>query len=176
MKKTISIIFIIFLLMPAFLLITPFNNALAVQPDEILSDSKLEKRAREISKGLRCLVCQNQSIDDSNADLAKDLRIIVRERLLVGDSDKQVEEYLIDRYGNYVLLEPPVNSQTMILWLGPLIILSFGMVAVAIWYRGIKKTNNKNSDDRNEDDNKNDINIVKLNADEQLRLDTILKE
>ena len=176
MKKSINIIFAIFLLMPSFILIAPFNSALAVQPDEILSDPKLEKRAREISKGLRCLVCQNQSIDDSNADLAKDLRLIVRERLVAGDSDKQVEEYLIDRYGNYVLLEPPVNSQTMILWLGPLIILLFGMVAVAIWYRGIKKLHNKKPDGGNQNNDKNDINIAKLNADEQSRLDAILKE
>ncbi len=169
MKKNITIIFAVFLLIPSFLLIAPFNNAFAVQPDEILSDPKQEKRAREISKGLRCLVCQNQSIDDSNADLAKDLRLIVRERIVIGDNNQQVMQYIIDRYGNYVLLEPPVNFQTIILWLGPLIILLFGIFAVVVWYRGIKKDNDKQNP-------KNNKNIAKLSTSEQARLEAILKE
>jgi len=90
--------------------------ALAVNPDEMLADPVLEARAREISAGLRCLVCQNQSIDDSDADLARDLRILVRERLQAGDSNAQVEQYLVDRYGEYVLLQPRLNSHTWILW------------------------------------------------------------
>jgi cytochrome c-type biogenesis protein CcmH len=95
----------------------------AVQPQEILSDPALEARARAISAGLRCLVCQNQSIDDSNADLAKDLRVLVRERLKAGDSDKQVLEFVVQRYGDYVLLKPPLNVGTLLLWFGPLLML-----------------------------------------------------
>jgi cytochrome c-type biogenesis protein CcmH len=83
----------------------------------------LEARAREISQNLRCLVCQNQSIDDSNADLARDLRIIVRQRLVAGDSDEDVLQYLVDRYGDYVLLTPPVRGSTYVLWFGPIVIL-----------------------------------------------------
>jgi cytochrome c-type biogenesis protein CcmH len=95
----------------------------AVQPDEVLDDPVLEARAREISQNLRCLVCQNQSIDDSNADLARDLRIIVRQRLVAGDSDEDVLQYLVDRYGDYVLLTPPVRGSTYVLWFGPIVIL-----------------------------------------------------
>jgi len=102
--------------------------AFAVEPDEILADSALEARARHISAGLRCLVCQNQSIDDSNAPLARDLRILVRERLEAGDSDAQVMRYIEDRYGEFVLLRPPVNVRTLLLWLAPLLVL-----LAAIW-------------------------------------------
>ncbi len=97
--------------------------ALAVEPDEILDDPALEARARKISAGLRCLVCQNQSIDDSNAPLAKDLRILVRERLKAGDSDDQVIAFIVDRYGEFVLLRPPFGLHTLLLWLGPLLLL-----------------------------------------------------
>src|SRR4051812_37104236 len=90
--------------------------AIAVQPDELLPDTAMEARARSISSGLRCLVCQNQSIDDSDAPLAKDLRILVRERLKAGDSDGQVREFLVARYGEFVLLKPPVQWSTIILW------------------------------------------------------------
>ena len=95
----------------------------AVEPGEELKDPVLETRAREISKELRCLVCQNQSIDDSNADLARDLRIIVRQRLVAGDSNEEVFQYLVDRYGEYVLLRPPVRGSTYFLWFGPIAIL-----------------------------------------------------
>jgi cytochrome c-type biogenesis protein CcmH len=95
----------------------------AVQPDEVLSDAAMEKRARALSAELRCLVCQNQSIDDSDAPLAKDLRVLVRERLLAGDSDKAVMAFIVDRYGDYVLLKPPVKGSTLLLWLAPLLIL-----------------------------------------------------
>ncbi|MTI08503.1 cytochrome c-type biogenesis protein [Curvivirga aplysinae] len=111
-------------------------SAQAVQPDEILDDPVLEERARVISEDLRCLVCQNQSIDDSDADLARDLRIIVRERLVAGDSNYEVLEFIVARYGNYVLLDPPMNIQTLILWIGPLIIFLLGSLAVVFWYRG----------------------------------------
>lgn len=109
--------------------------ALAVNPDEMLADPKLEARARDISKDLRCLVCQNQSIDDSDALLAHDLRRIVRERLVAGDSDQQVKDYLVQRYGNYVLLTPPVNSMTALLWGGPAVMLFIAAAIVAVKLR-----------------------------------------
>jgi cytochrome c-type biogenesis protein CcmH len=99
------------------------GSAYAVMPDEVLSDPALEARARDLSLNLRCLVCQNQSIDDSAAPLAKDLRVIVRERLTQGDTDEQVIEYLVARYGNYVLLKPPFQGDTLLLWLGPAVFL-----------------------------------------------------
>ena len=100
--------------------------AVAVQPDEILNDPALESRARNLSRELRCMVCQNQSIDDSDAPLAKDLRILVRERLQAGDSDRQVIDYLTDRYGDFVLYRPPLKASTVALWAGPFLILLFG--------------------------------------------------
>ena len=96
----------------------------AVDPGEILPDAALEHRARQISSELRCLVCQNQSIDDSNAPLAKDLRVLVRERLISGESDRAVMAYIVARYGDFVLLKPPVNTKTLLLWLAPLLCLS----------------------------------------------------
>jgi cytochrome c-type biogenesis protein CcmH len=104
--------------------------AFAVQPDEILPDAKLEERARNISADLRCLVCQNQSIDDSDASLAKDLRLLVRERLKAGDSDPQVKEFLVARYGNFILLKPPFEWDTLLLWLSPFAILGLGAAAM----------------------------------------------
>lgn len=104
--------------------------ALAVQPDEILDDPALEARARDLSAGLRCLVCRNENIDESNADLARDLRLAVRERLVAGDSDDETMAYLTDRYGEYVLLRPRVDGANLILWLaGPAMLL--GGIAVA---------------------------------------------
>jgi cytochrome c-type biogenesis protein CcmH len=99
------------------------GKAFAVMPDEVLADPALEARARNLSQDLRCLVCQNQSIDDSSAPLAKDLRVIVRERLTAGDTDEQVIEYLVARYGNYVLLKPPFQGDTLFLWIGPAVFL-----------------------------------------------------
>src|SRR3954471_15999273 len=93
--------------------------AFAVQPDEILPDAKLEARARDLSRELRCMVCQNQSIDDSDAPLARDLRLLVRERLTAGDSDQQVLDFLTVRYGPFVLLKPPLTSRTVVLWVTP---------------------------------------------------------
>ncbi len=101
-------------------------RALAVEPSEMLKDPKLEARARAISKNLRCLVCQNESIDESNADLAKDIRILLRERLKAGDTDKQAVDYLVSRYGEYVLLKPRLEPQTYILWFGPFLVLLTG--------------------------------------------------
>lgn len=107
--------------------------ALAVQPDEVLKDPALEHRAREISSSLRCLVCQNQSIDDSNAPLARDLRLLVRERLTAGDSDKAVIDFVVARYGDFVLLRPPFNAHTVVLWVAPFLILLGG--AAFVWRR-----------------------------------------
>ena len=103
--------------------------ALAVQPDEILKDPKLEARARSLSQELRCMVCQNQSIDDSDAPLAKDLRVLVRERLTAGDSDKQVIDFLVARYGEFVLLRPRMTAHTLLLWTAPFVILIVGAIA-----------------------------------------------
>ena len=105
-------------------------SALAVEPDEVLEDPALEERAREISKNLRCLVCQNENIDSSHAPLAKDLRVLVRERLLAGDSDEEVFAFVVERYGDFVLLTPPVQSNTLFLWLAPLIFMIGGAIAV----------------------------------------------
>lgn len=103
--------------------------AQAVEPDEILDDPVLEARARELSKGLRCLVCRNQSIDDSDASLAKDLRVVVRERLVAGDSDEAVLEFVVDRYGEYVLLKPRFSIGNAALYLGGPLLLIIGGVA-----------------------------------------------
>ncbi len=104
--------------------------AVAVQPDEILADARLEQRARKISAGLRCLVCQNQSIYDSDATLAKDLRVLVREHLQAGDSDEQIRAFLVARYGNFILLKPPFAWDTALLWLSPFVLLALGGAAV----------------------------------------------
>ena len=109
--------------------------AAAVQPDEILADPALESRARAISKQLRCLVCQNQSIDDSDAPLARDLRIVVRERLGAGASDDEVMRFVTLRYGDFVLLSPPFKATTYALWLGPAAIVAIGIAAVAVFLR-----------------------------------------
>ena len=109
--------------------------AAAVLPDEMLKDPALEARARAISQQLRCVVCQNQSIDDSDAPLARDLRIVVREQLTQGKSDAQAIDYVVARYGHFVLLRPPVELATWALWLGPFAILAGGGVALALWAR-----------------------------------------
>ena len=111
------------LLLAAGLVFAEGRPAFAIGAGEALDDPVLEERAREIGKGLRCLVCQNQSIDDSDADLAKDLRRLVRERLVAGDSDEQVVDYIVARYGDFVLLKPPFKSKTLLLWIGPAAIL-----------------------------------------------------
>ena len=107
----------------------------AVEPDEILADPVLEARARDISRNLRCLVCQNQSIDDSNADLARDLRIVVRDRLVAGESNDQVIAFITARYGDFVLLRPPFKPTTWLLWLGPGIVFVLGAMATIVWFR-----------------------------------------
>lgn len=110
------------------------SPALAVRPDERLSDPALEARARNLSQELRCLVCQNQSIDDSDADLARDLRLVLRERLQAGDDDRAALAYIAARYGDYVLLSPPIKASTLILWTGPGVIFLLGFGGI-IWVR-----------------------------------------
>ncbi|MCM2562140.1 cytochrome c-type biogenesis protein CcmH [Lutimaribacter sp. EGI FJ00015] len=112
------------LIFALLLVVMPLGPSLAVQPDEVLNDPVLEERARELSKGLRCLVCRNESIDESNATLARDLRLLVRERLVAGDSDDEVIDYVVDRYGEYVLLQPRASGSTWALWAaGPIMLL-----------------------------------------------------
>lgn len=123
-----------FLALALFLLLSP--PALAVQPDEMLKDPVLELRARDISKNLRCLVCQGEDIDESNAGLASDIRKLVRERLTKGDSDTQVLDYVQARYGDYVLMKPPVKPATWLLWCAPFIVLALGLGAA---YRVLRR-------------------------------------
>ena len=111
----------------------------AVQPDEVLSDATLEARARDLSTELRCLVCQNQSIDDSDAPLAKDLRVLIRERLVAGDSDGQVIDFVVARYGEFVLLRPVFAPHTWALWLGPPFVFLLGAALIYTSYRRRQK-------------------------------------
>jgi cytochrome c-type biogenesis protein CcmH len=120
----------------ALLAILVLNGAAqAVQPDEVLKDPALEQRARGLSAGLRCLVCQNQSIDDSDAQLAKDLRLLVRERLVAGDTDAQVRDFLVQRYGEFVLLKPTFGMHTLLLWLTPALVLLLGGIGAYVALR-----------------------------------------
>ncbi len=114
-------------------LVTP-APARAVEPDEMLDDPVLEARARALSQEIRCLVCQNEPIDSSNADLARDLRILVRERIVAGDSDAEVKAFLVARYGDYVLLDPPMKLTTYLLWFGPALILLLGALGVYFFF------------------------------------------
>ena len=136
--------------------------SLAVLPDERLADPALEARARALSQELRCMVCQNQSIDDSNADLAHDLRVLVRERLSAGDSDAQVLAYLTSRYGDYVLLKPPIKPTTWLLWFGPPLLLLAGGAAMLLAWRRRRSDAPAGS--------------APLSADEQARLARLLDE
>lgn len=122
-------------LIAAFLCLPAFG----VEPDEVLSDPVLEARARAISKELRCLVCQNENIDSSNAPLARDLRIILRERLVAGDTDEEAVAFVVDRYGDFVLLRPPVKSYTLVLWFGPLMLLLAGVLTVMALFRSQRR-------------------------------------
>jgi len=126
----------LFLILAIFLLPLAAN---AVNPGEILKDPVLEKRARAISKGLRCVVCQNQSIDDSDAQLARDLRVLVREKLVAGDSDQVVVDYVVSRYGDFVLLRPPVKAATLVLWFGPVVIALIGAMGLVLFFRRQKR-------------------------------------
>ena len=132
MKKILLITFV--------LLLSPLN-AFSIEPDEILSDSKLENRARNLSKGIRCLVCQNQSIDDSDSELAKDLRKIIRIKIVEGKKDKEINDFLVEKYGNFILMKPPFYSETFLLWSSPFIIVFFGFIII---FFSLKKTRPEN--------------------------------
>lgn len=146
----------------ALILSTPL--ALAVQPDEMLKDPQLEQRAREISKDLRCVVCQNESIDESNADLARDLRLLVRDRLTKGESNGQVIQYIVDRYGDYVLLRPPFKMTTLALWGGPPL---FALLALGLGWRLYRRPSQKQEDPAPA--------VAPLSAEERKRLDKLLR-
>jgi cytochrome c-type biogenesis protein CcmH len=137
--------------------------AVAVLPSEILKDPALEERARDISKGLRCLVCQNQSIDDSDATLARDLRVLVRDRLVSGDSNEQVMDYVVSRYGDFVLLNPPFKTGTLVLWIGPFVFLLIGLIALRVLFRKRKQAVTGTG-------------VPTLSADEENRLNALLKD
>jgi cytochrome c-type biogenesis protein CcmH len=152
LRSILSFVFVLFLLSPA----------LAVNPDEVLDDPVLEERARSLSVGIRCLVCQNQSIDDSDAQLARDLRIIVREKLVEGLNDKQILDYLVERYGEFVLLKPRLNNQTILLWLLPLIALIIGAIIALKTFGATKR--------------KEVTEVKDLSKDEKEKLSEILRE
>jgi cytochrome c-type biogenesis protein CcmH/NrfF len=147
-------LFVLLALLPV-LLAAPAH---AVKPDEMLSDPALEARARAISEGLRCMVCQNQSIDESDADLARDLRILVRERLKAGDSDRQVVDYIVSRYGEFVLLKPRLEPRTLLLWGAPLLLLLAGGAFMIVAMRSRRSPQTS-----------------ALTADEQAALDAMLR-
>ncbi|WP_254472854.1 cytochrome c-type biogenesis protein [Bartonella sp. B1098] len=116
-----------------------FRLAIAVEPDEILKDTALEKRARDISSHLRCPVCQNQSIDDSDTSLARDLRLLIREKLKIGYSNQQVIDFLVERYGEFILLKPPLNKTTWFLWFSPLMIIIIGASVIFFQLKRYKR-------------------------------------
>ena len=128
------------LLISFVLLLNPLN-VFSIEPDEILSDSKLENRARNLSKGIRCLVCQNQSIDDSDSELAKDLRKIIRIKIVEGKKDKEINDFLVEKYGNFILMKPPFYSETFLLWSSPFIIVFIGFIVI---FFSLKKTRPEN--------------------------------
>lgn len=125
-------------LLSALVLLACLIPAYAIEPGERLSDPALEARARSLSAGLRCLVCQNQSIDDSNAPLAKDLRLLVREQIAAGRSDREVMDFVVARYGEFVLLRPPVGWHTLLLWATPLLVLAGALAAIAVGMRAAR--------------------------------------
>jgi cytochrome c-type biogenesis protein CcmH len=139
------------------------SPARAVQPDEIMSDTAKEARARDLSRELRCMVCQNQSIDDSEAPLARDLRLLVRERIAAGDSDAQVIDFLVARYGEFVLLKPRLNPHTWLLWLLPPLALAGG--GLALWTYGRRRAKSATAQDDS---------LFKLTADEEARLQRLI--
>jgi cytochrome c-type biogenesis protein CcmH len=141
------------------------SSAHAVQPDEIMSDPAKESRARDLSRELRCMVCQNQSIDDSEAPLARDLRLLVRERIAAGDSDAQVIDFLVARYGEFVLLKPRLNSHTWLLWLLPPLGLAGG--GFVLWAHGRRRTKSAAAQDAS---------LLKLTAEEEMRLERLIAD
>jgi cytochrome c-type biogenesis protein CcmH len=136
-------------------------SALAVEPSEQLADPALEARARTLSASLRCLVCQNETIDESNAGLAHDIRVFLRERLVAGDTDAQAVKAIVDRYGEFVLLKPPLHTSTYVLWFGPLAILLAGLIGTGVWLRRRQETAEM---------------AAPLSADEKTQLNMLLQE
>jgi cytochrome c-type biogenesis protein CcmH len=134
-------------LLPLVLLASLAGPALAVQPDEVMKDPALETRARALSGELRCLVCQNESIDDSEAPLARDIRILIRERIGKGESNDSVRAYLVSRYGDFILLKPPFKPETLLLWLSPVLTLGLGVAAALYARRRAPNTTPGLSDD-----------------------------
>ena len=132
------LLFALALLIAAPVLGPALGPALAVEPDEMLDDPVLEQRARDLSAEIRCVVCQNESIDSSNAEIARELRVLVRERLVAGDSDQEVLDYLVARYGDFVLLRPPVKPATYLLWFGPFAVLLLGALGVFVYFRHLR--------------------------------------
>ena len=147
------------LLVLTLVLATPLA---ALQPDEVLDDPALEERARELSEGLRCLVCRNESIDESNAPLARDLRLLVRERLLAGDSDAEVVDFVVDRYGEYVLLRPTATGANWILWGAAPAMLLVGLLIAGLYLRGRSRAETPADES--------------LSSDERARLEALLRE
>ena len=152
-----------FAIIIALLLIATPSVVYAVQPDEIMADAAQESRARNLSRELRCMVCQNQSIDDSDAPLARDLRLLVREQIAAGKTDAQVLDYLVLRYGEFVLLKPRVEKSTLLLWLIPPFVLVGG--GLALWL-GNRRRNRRSAD--------GDIATFRLTPDEEARLERLI--
>ena len=150
MKTLLAALLCSLLLVPA---------ALAVQPDEILADSALEERARDLSKELRCVVCQNEAIDTSNAGMARDMRVLLRERLVAGDSDDEVRDFFVARYGDYVLMNPPIKASTYVLWFGPAVVLL--LAAAFVWRAALRRKTTATP-------------AAALSPEEQARLDRLL--
>jgi cytochrome c-type biogenesis protein CcmH len=158
LKRILAAVFVLSVLLGA-------PAAHAVQPDEIMADSAKELRARNLSRELRCMVCQNQSIDDSEAPLARDLRLLVRERIAAGDSDAQVLDFLVARYGEFVLLKPRLEPRTWLLWLLPPLVLGGG--GLALWFQGRRRPRSAGSADDS---------TAELTAEEQARLERLIAE
>ena len=157
MRKLIAILAVLLLAVLAA------PAAYAVQPDEIMADPAKEARARDLSRELRCMVCQNQSIDDSDAPLARDLRLLVRERIASGDSDSQVIDFLVARYGEFVLLKPRLTSHTLLLWLLPPLALVGG--GLALWAFSRRRSQSSSA---------NDPSLLKLSEEEEARLERLI--
>ena len=156
MKKIVALAF-------ALAVMSASSAAYAVQPDEMMADPAKEARARELSRELRCMVCQNQSIDDSEAPLAKDLRLLVRERIAAGDSDAQVINFLVARYGEFVLLKPRLEPQTLLLWLLPPLVLAGG--GLALWMQARRRSRSALGESK-----------VTLTPDEEARLAALMAD
>jgi cytochrome c-type biogenesis protein CcmH len=155
MKPILACVFAIAVMMGS-------SAAYAVQPDEIMSDPAMETRARDLSRELRCMVCQNQSIDDSDAPLARDLRLLVRERIAAGDSDGQVIDFLVARYGEFVLLKPRLKPHTLLLWLLPPLALAGG--GFALWTQSRRRSRSAAAEDQSP---------LGLTAEEEARLERL---